>query len=322
MIGRRVESHSSLPGFGLTCGVVAAILGLVAAFTGEVNFAIAAVGPAVPAAILVARRGRHVAVEFTEDGLAYESGGETGEIPYVAIERVWAPNRPIDPNKPGKGSYPIAIGHAEGVLRLPARLDVRSDEIYRFLLKIVPLSGTRAVHPDLEDYLDEQCREFGDERVWSYHASPRPINIDYGRFRLGAIAIFLGGAAWIVAGVARADASAWAGAGACVCVMAAIFWLASFASSGAPRIKDWKEASLVVSPLGLALVQGKVAGEMTWDELRDVKLTDARSFRMSNQTTALGRGIFLKVEGATILVPDIYDRPIYTIYEAIQRYWQ
>jgi hypothetical protein len=86
-------------------------------------------------------------------------------------------------------------------------------------------------------------------------------------------------------------------------------------------IRRRDQASLVISPSGLAMPQGDMKGRMYWGELRDSRLSRGiESFRFGGASGPAG--IHLIVEGAEILVADIYDRPLPLIYGRIRRYWQ
>jgi hypothetical protein len=114
----------------------------------------------------------------------------------------------------------------------------------------------------------------------------------------------------------------WGGGGVVLCVLGALFyflfWLQGRKLFG-PR--GWEQSSLVVGPEGLALVQGHLKGELRWDELRDVQMwSKPRGFQLSQADSY--PGIALSVEGARIVIADIYDRPLYFIRDCIKRYWR
>ena len=89
------------------------------------------------------------------------------------------------------------------------------------------------------------------------------------------------------------------------------------------RIKDWRASSLVLTPVGLAMIQGDLTGELTWDQIRSVKLRlKPRRFQIIGDTTMGLQGIILNVEAAVILIADLYDRPIESIHERILGYWK
>jgi hypothetical protein len=86
-------------------------------------------------------------------------------------------------------------------------------------------------------------------------------------------------------------------------------------------MRNWREASLVIGPLGLAVVQGDLKGEMRWGELRQLHMKAPRFAAYANRMK-LGPGIRLVVEGATIVIADLYDRPLRVIHQRIMDYWR
>jgi hypothetical protein len=102
-------------------------------------------------------------------------------------------------------------------------------------------------------------------------------------------------------------------------IFSLVFWRLGTATR--VRIKNWRKASLVISPVGLAMVQGDVQGELRWNEVQNVRLRGrAKGIHVTSETTM--PGIVLSVEGAKILIADIYDRPLAAIYENILKYWR
>jgi hypothetical protein len=88
-------------------------------------------------------------------------------------------------------------------------------------------------------------------------------------------------------------------------------------------VPRWEESSLVISPAGIALIQGDLRGEMRWDELRDVRLGGGKSnFGLgdANQTAWLP-SIQLVVAGAVVRIFDVYDRPLVTIAKIVRTLW-
>lgn len=321
MIGQRIQSRPGFPWLASLLLIVVAFLVTAGVMEDEPNLYAASLLPAAIAVALLASREPNFSAEFSEVGLEVDTPNGPRTVPYETIERVWTRKRKIDPETPGPEAYAIGVGHQWGAVIIPRKIDVPSDDVYRFLHDQVPTGGTEAVNEELAEYLAEQVAEFGPDRVRSYRASPRRVRGDRRRWRAVSLAVVLVGIAWIVFGsMGPKGREGWIAAGAVMLFYSGVAYGASFAAPGR-LFKGWQDSSLVVGPLGLALVQGDVRGEMKWDELRDVRLTDTRSFRLASSHAA-GRGVLLKVEGATILVPDIYDRPIYKIYEVVSEYWQ
>lgn len=78
---------------------------------------------------------------------------------------------------------------------------------------------------------------------------------------------------------------------------------------------------MVISPSGIALVQGDVKGHLRWDELQAVQTP--RNTKGFVRGIHEGHGsIHLVVPGATINVLDVYDRPLPLICSVMQRYWR
>ena len=79
-------------------------------------------------------------------------------------------------------------------------------------------------------------------------------------------------------------------------------------------------ASIVISPLGLAMVQGDLRGEIRWEEITKIKTahTSLKSFQVSSNSNRAP--VTLYVEGAEIPIWDIYDRPVTLLLEIIETY--
>jgi hypothetical protein len=323
MIGQQVESRPSFP--------VAALLFLLAAVS-LVVLGIAIknphplMGAALPLCIGVALfwlRDRPFVAEFS--ATAIECRNPDLIVPYDSLHGLRPIGRSEDPRKPGPRAYPIHVIHEGGVFRIPKRLNVPSDDVYRFLYEQFPPEGERGVDPALGDYLDEQQKAFGPERVWSYRA--RSHLGSFTAYRVGravSLAVMVAGGAWVVLGLSLRfkDWGVWVGIGSFLVFFGFLFFMAFLASTRqVGRIKNWKQASLVISPVGMALVQGDIKGQMRWDELRDLQLKTKRGSFTMNADTAMP-GIVLTFAGASVTIVDIYDQPLHLIFERIRRYWK
>jgi hypothetical protein len=245
-------------------------------------------------------------------------------LPYEQIEafRAVVPVKRFDLK--GVRSFPIQIFHEEGVVEIPAHVDASSHDVYQFVQEQLPPGGSREVNPALVNYLKQHEENFGADRVWSYRARRR-LGKAGGKQAERAFcwAMILTGVVWIVAGAMGKDFVGWLGGGIMLLVLGSLlqllFWLLS--AQRRPRVANWHKASLVISPVGLAVVQGDLKGELKWDELRDVH-TKIPRFTVQATRADLGPGIRLVVEGATIVLADVYDRPLQMIYRRIREYWQ
>src|SRR5207249_1632599 len=158
----------------------------------------------------------------------------------------------------------------------------------------------------LRDYWDEQTATFGPERVWAYRARSNLGTRAPGRGMAVSLGILLAGIVWVVTGIVI-KREGWIAAGIGVAILGGILLVVDRVQATRPhsrRIKGWQKAGLVISPVGIALSQGDLKGEMRWDELRDMKLKTA-PHRFQYSDNPFGWGILLWFEGAQISIADL-----------------
>ena len=97
-----------------------------------------------------------------------------------------------------------------------------------------------------------------------------------------------------------------------------VSWFGAVRRGHLGRKEDLAGSSLVIGPDGLAMIQGRLRGELAWDEVLDIAL--AR--RGGRPSDGIGPGLVLLVEGAAIPIADLYDRPIAMIHERLLCYWK
>ncbi len=331
MIGQTIRGRRDVPIASIMfAGVGCGLLGL-AFVDSSIHWAIGAVLPFCLAVPLLWPRYRPLAFTFTRTGVEVEEPPLTVE--YDRIETIKAAKRPGNPDKDGPMHYPIAVVYDGGTLHLPPWLSVPSDEVFRFLLGTFPESGSRDVHPKLGHYLEEQIEEFGEELVHSFRARE---NLGAGRpgRELGvSLMLLVTGVAWFVIGMLlmskerkpRANHfEVWNAVGIIFTIFAGLFsllfWLMRRRQTAPKGFKGWREASLVISPLGLALIQGDLQGEMRWGELKDVRYRKGTEGVYQPNQQGM-RGITLHFAGAIVNIVDIYDAPLNLIYQQLLRYW-
>lgn len=320
MIGERLESHRSFPVAApllVIAGLGLAVAGVAWGINGLLVGAVLPI--AVGGSLWFLAQDRPLTATFREDGLELEGDGEPVLIPYANIRNIKVRGRPAgEPAGFEESSCPIEVVHDEGVLRIPARLNVPSHEVFRFLAGRVPESGDRGVNPALAEYLRSQESCFGPESVVTFRAASRRTTSSRQGFRAFCIGLVLAGVAWAALGFSGAVESGWAGAGIACLVGGALLYAASFAElvSSNPLLKNREKASLVIGPLGMAMVQGEIQGELRWPELLEIRFqSKPGGFHVGY--ARMTPGILLRVKGAEILIADIYDRPLYVIYNRI-----
>jgi hypothetical protein len=142
-------------------------------------------------------------------------------------------------------------------------------------------------------------------------------------FRALSLGLIAASIAWLFIGFSNFGRSEWQIAGVICLATSVVLFLVSFTQnvSVGGAVKNWKKASLVIAPRGMDMVQGEIEGEVNWPELLEVRLNPRpRSFILTRES--LTPGILLRVKGASIVIVDIYDRPLFVIYRRIVAAWR
>ncbi len=316
MIGQTVHAQRPVPlgsGIFLVVALVAAAIGV---FTGLVGWVVFALFPLVLAGTLWLFLPKPQVLHFTDKELVVEGGPR---IPYDAIQSLQAPHRPGDPREPGRRCYAIQVLHHDGVLLLSPRLDVPSDDVYRFLFEQLSPGGDRVGAGHLADYLNAQEKHFGAGQVRSYCARAH-LGRSLASRSISAVGLSMvaTGGLWLASAGFIADGKPWAIFGIVIAFIGGLLFgmtRLDRGETGAESIRKWRRSALVVGPGGMAMAQGDVNGELSWRQVKEVRYSPKpRFFGTSGR---IRRGIFVYVEGAQIVIADIYDRPLYSIYQAV-----
>jgi len=317
MIGERLESHGNLPWGALLLLAVGFGLVIVGLIYHNNWFVTGAVLPAALAGSLwFLGRERPLAATFREQGLEIESATEPVLVPYASIQNIKAGGRLADPAGFRKSSCAIAVLHEGGLLRVPSHLNFPAHEVYRFLVERVPDTGGRDVNPVLAEYLERQERYFGPETVGTFRAASRRMRSGRRGYRALCIGMMLAGAVWAALGIAEfVNPYFWAPAGILFVLFGALLYAFSFVEA-IRAVKNWKNASLVIGPEGMAMIQGDIQGEVRWPEVLEIRF-NAKPGGFSLGQPSVMPGILLRVKGANIVIADIYDRPLRVIHNRI-----
>jgi hypothetical protein len=323
MIGQTIELRRTFPLGAVLWSLAGLALDVLALASGNVHWAIASLLPWVLACLLLWRRERPFRAAFTET--AVEVDDPPSSLPYAEMQGLLAGRRRSpNPFKAGPRSYPIQIIHDAGVVRVPARLNVPSDQVYTFLYNRFSSHGSRDVHPALADYLRYKERQFGADRVWSYRARRyRGIPAQFPRLAAFCLAVVLAGLTWGVIGTLRSEPGWGVGGFLGAFVFGLLAGLLALQSRPLAVPGKLCQASLVISPDGIALAQADMQGQLKWDEVRDVQYKPRvpYGFQISDRGQHQGAGIVIKVAGALIVILDVYDRPLPLIHQLIRYYW-
>jgi hypothetical protein len=267
-------------------------------------------------------RPKRVRGVITDDKIVWN--GNTDGIPFEIAMGLSAPGRnPFDESK----SFTIRLYHMAGVLTIPRNVDIGSETLFDELLSRMPVTLHAKTYPNLSHYYMTQNEMFGSDRVFSFVALPDRARSEksaawfFRRFSLvlGFFAVLSMIGAELILEEQVADQVQWLSGGVTAYVI--MIFILSFIPNS-PGVKDWQFSSLVVSPVGIAMSQGDVTGELLWHQLLDVKYKIPRGDLRWNGSRSHARGLQLVVEGVSIGIADIYQYPLTVIQGQIHDYWQ
>ncbi|HZZ73567.1 MAG TPA: hypothetical protein VFE24_15040 [Pirellulales bacterium] len=298
------------------CGSALVAIGAAQAVMG---FYLASVLPWSLAAALFLTRQRAVELEFRERSLFLPESGESFDYRSLQGVRFKSMTR----------RNPVYLLFETRAVCIPGLNRAEKAELYRFMKDFLLDGGSGDLKSPLRDYRQQQVELFGSEKVFSYRARsvflPR---MEIAPFLGVAIALVTSGLVWtIVAGGSAHNAKEGLIAFACL-LFFLVFLMAVFAAAGGLRrkprgIKHWDKSELVISPLGIALVQGQLQGQMSWSELNHLVFKNRETSGAPWSIMPFPfRYLNLKLSGANILVHDLYDRPLAVIHQVLAGYWR
>jgi hypothetical protein len=316
MIGKTLEGRPSPP-IGAILWAAAAVVSaaLAALFEIVALFAVAAIALVI-AITLLASRERPFSARLEENGISLLHSGEF--LPYAKIESL-AAGPSLGAKNPHQ--YAIDLHTATKTVRVPAAVDVATPDLERFLRSHLPPRIVAVPDPDVDEFLNRQMEQFGPHHVfWSGPARERP-NLTRVSIRRAWLACFLAGLVVLIAGVAMLESRdrgpgnrravdhytgvIAVGAVALVVGLLGLLIHISLTQRSHPKIKNLELSSLVISPLGIALRQGDLKGELKWEEIRGVKLPR-------------NKPLSLQLAGVTVPIFNIYDRSLVEIHNRIR----
>jgi hypothetical protein len=164
-----------------------------------------------------------------------------------------------------------------------------------------------------------ECREYsGADSVVTFRGARAGVPSARPGYRAFCIGLTLAGLAWMGVGFSGFGESMWIGVGLLTSLAGAFLLAISFnVGSRAGQIKNLRNARLVIGPHGMAMVQGDVQGELRWPELLEVRVQAKPSGFHWLATPVPFPRVLLGVKGASIAMADIYDRPLFAIYNRI-----
>ncbi|MGI9430341.1 MAG: hypothetical protein ACR2NM_16890 [Bythopirellula sp.] len=321
MVGRTIEAKSPLPKGAVFGFVLAIVLGVAGAVTGNVHFLMAAILPLMTSIASWVRRHKDVVITLEENGIVLF--GTHHVLPYAEIQAVLVGMKPVESGTTPAGSGPITIAHDHGRFFLPEKTNVSVAELASFLASRIPQKVRKNVHASLVDYTNEQVSKFGEDKVIQIHQREFAHQaISQSAISLFGAAFFLSGALWCVLAVVleandNTDESivAWFGLGFVGVFVGGLMWLFAKAKSKTPTAdtKKYGPACIVITPTGLGLAQGEMQGKLRWDEISQIKNGPAKSFGDRDG------GLHILFVGGAIVLLDIYDHSLVDIASLIRK---
>jgi hypothetical protein len=321
MIGTELTSDSKPQVAAIAMFLIAAILVVIGVIQQNGNWALGGMMPLAIALALWTSKPHSFAAKLTEQGIVVRPTSEL--IRYEAIRAV-CPTNSNQRQRDNGVHFEFLLQHSGGTLIVPASLNVSSEDVFQFLTGKLIKRREVPTAPALVQYFERQTSTFGDDHVWTFVARRNAAPRGRGWYRSSIVMVGVAavGLVWVIAGGAmRSDG--WTGVGVMSLVLGIIFALLFFvAGKGASAaVGKMRNASLVISPVGFALAQGDLCGELRWAEVRNVRYR-GKTGAVFNSSATPGRGIAVHVDGADIIIADVYDAPIQAIHERIEQLWR
>ncbi len=215
----------------------------------------------------------------------------------------------------------LILYDANGCWVIPRKLTHRLADVIEFIASRIGFGGSRQIDARLMQYLQAQERTFGVDRVYCLVGRTMPAPRYGASLMLFGVVII---AAALLLPLAATPGGNSADNYAALCAFVPIGVLAIlFGVARMPGVpKKLRSSSLVISPVGLALIQGEVVGQLEWAEMNDLRRGSVAYTRRSFEFSRASQGLMLRVEGADIGIADIYDRPTAMIERLIRLYWR
>lgn len=282
----------------LLCIAAAATLIGVGSLQRQPQWAIFATLPGFIGLLMLIGGGRRFYAELTDRDIALPANSLV--VPYSEINHLWT--------KDSRKNGPIYVYHQRGTFRIPALHETAMSDLFTLLRAAMPQT-IPAASSRVSNYFQTQRQVFGDDKVWAYVQRPTFRSREFGGHRLIGLTLMLSGPAWLVGGIAVNAPWLFCTAIALL-VIGPVIWQ-SAGSEANSSIRKLRDSCLVISPVGIALTQGELIGELRWAEVRSAKLV-LPSSKLSR--------VQLQVEGARIDLLDVYDGPLNEIHDRIVAY--
>lgn len=188
--------------------------------------------------------------------------------------------------------------------------------LLEWLLARVGWSTQQPIDARLREYWQSQIDTFGPERVFAF--APRIDAPQAANLRRMLVILTL-----LVSGVLTTRLTR-EGIGGLIClsltcglVVLIVVGLINALRNLLPR-----DTFLVVGPAGLAVAQGHITGALRWSEVRGVRPGRVTGTLSGWRPVRHVPGLRIAVDGASVDLPDAFDRPLPAIQRVIELLWR
>jgi hypothetical protein len=304
MIGATVERRDPFQHAWLACILIGALLVAANFALDRDHLARLSAAPFVFGLAFLAAQRRPFKAHFEEHGFDVVTPDE-GFIAYDRIDAICIHDRR------GDASFAFDVYHSDGVVHVPRGLTVPSIDVFHFLKDRMPEEERVTVPASLRSFLREQEEEFGPDRVWAYRSMPPAGSAGGWVGVLFSLALVIVGIIWAALAADDKRNEVWLGIGVCALLLGLISLLIFVIAGSARRnrFRSTGKGGLVIGPIGLALQQGDLRGQMRWDEITDIVCR------------AYTRSITIWFAGGSIKLRNVYNRSLHEIYRQLKKYW-
>ncbi len=317
MLNKPIEIRQRRSMFSTLCFVVGGALLVAAAVFQNMHFLLAAVLP-IALSFAVRQKPHHDVLVLEERQLVFQNSNF--KLPYEKIRWLGVGDHFVTNSSQDLSDGPLAIGFDQGQLVLPSETSVPIREIARYLIARLPPPAVEQPHVALMDYWTKEQAKFGDDKVVLIHARKvLPLKKRLDGLRKG-FAISVAGMICLILAIAGFDntdesVGGWLGFAMFLIISGFVVLVWSMTSQKRKKreISAARGACIVMSPTGLAMVQGPLKGILRWDEI--VGLENGPSSSLTGRQA----GLHLKIAGGAIVVTDVYETSLAHIASLVRK---
>ncbi|MCC7475959.1 MAG: hypothetical protein IT425_11220 [Pirellulales bacterium] len=314
MISRTIDARSPFPvGAGILLAIAAALAAW-GAVIAQPHVIIFAALPFIVGLCWWWGMPRPQVLIVEHDGL--QLFGTMKKVLFSEVADVYVKGHPLERGKSigNSGRGPVEVIHPAGCLVVPISDPTARDEFCQFLVAKVAPRKARPIPASLADYAEQQVKKFGNEKV--HVTCTREMIGEHWRKRQKfwiCLGILFTGVAWFAAGIIASELTplndsyvVWLGLGLAALILGGLAFLAKSSGSisrAATNLKRNPNSCIIITPQGLAMVQGKLQGSMSWREITGVTTKMSQFLRTSRI-----EGVQIRIRGGEIIAFDIYER--------------